>query len=82
MRILTLYRGAGVSFSPVNAEGRTESGYVRLVAEDGMVLTYKNDVVSCIDVAATDADRWEEIPSADNIGPAEALEILLGGDGT
>lgn len=53
-----LYTGNGVSLSPVNAEGRTLSKYVRLVAEDGMAITNGTAVSPCVDVLAEDASKW------------------------
>lgn len=35
----TLYTGNGASLSPVYAEGRTESKYIRLIAEEGKAIT-------------------------------------------
>lgn len=86
MTTIILYTGGGVSLSPVWAEGRTESAYVRLIADDGKALKKGNIVSPCVDVLATDAPNWAEIdmpPEPDpDIDDAEALSILLGGDGT
>lgn len=68
MKVLNLYTGGGVTLSPVNAEGRSLSEYVRLVADDGLAITDGDIVVSCIDVRLKEACKWrdcEEI-KADN----------------
>lgn len=54
----TLYTGNGVSLSPVWAEGRTASKYVRLIADDGRALTDGVTVTVCVDVLATAAGNW------------------------
>lgn len=56
----TLYTGNGVSLSPVCAEGRTESRYVRLIADDGMGITDGTTVTVCMDVLAEDAHDWTD----------------------
>lgn len=56
----TLYTGAGVSLSPIYAEGRAESKYVRLIADDGMAITNGVTVTVCVDVLRTDTDRWAD----------------------
>ncbi len=77
-----LYTGGGVSLSPVYAEGRRESAYVRLVADDGKALQ-KGEIVSpCVDVLADDVSNWVEIDAPapeDELTDAEALAIILGG---
>lgn len=81
-----LYTGGGVSLSPVYAEGRTESKYVRLIADDGMAITNGVTVTVCKDVLASEASNWtdcEPIESSDpeaELTDAEALSIILGGD--
>ena len=84
MTTITLYTGGGVSLSPVYAEGRTESAYVRLVADEGKALQ-KGEIVSpCVDVLASDVSNWTEIDEPiedDDIDPAEAFDIIFGGDG-
>lgn len=78
-----LYTGNGVSLSPIEAEGRKLSAYVRLVAEDGMAITNGNTVTTCVDVLATDAPNWtdcdageleDEIPAEEAL--AELVEVL------
>lgn len=81
MTQITLYTGGGVSLSPVYAEGRRESDYVRLVAEDGMILVNGEREAFCVDVPKTDAGNWQEIEYIEDpdLDDSEALEILLGG---
>lgn len=70
----TLYTGNGVSLSPIWAEGRTESRYVRLIADEGRAITDGETVTVCVDVLAEDAQKWTdcELPEADD--PEEATE--------
>lgn len=79
----TLYTGNGVSLSPVYAEGRTESKYIRLVAEEGMAITNGTAVTTCVDVLKTDVDKWTDcdLPeeSEEEISDSEALAIITGG---
>lgn len=56
----TLYTGNGVSLSPVWAEGRTESKYVRLIADEGRAITDGDTVTVCVDVLAEDAQNWRD----------------------
>ena len=82
MTTMILYTGGGISLSPVYAEGRTESAYVRLVADEGKALKKGEIVTPCVDVLASDVSNWTEIdePAEDpDLDPAEALSILLGG---
>ena len=59
-----LYTGGGVSLSPVPAEGRTLSTYVRLIADDGRAITDGSTVTVCVDTTRpelwTDCDAPEE----------------------
>lgn len=55
-----LYTGNGVSLSPIWEEGRTESRYVRLIADDGMAITNGETVTVCVDVLAEDAHKWTD----------------------
>ena len=83
MKKTILYTGGGVSLSPVYADGRTESAYVRLVADDGKMLQKGELAAICIDALATEADTWKEV---DYVEPeestaedkAEAYDILMG----
>ena len=61
MKQITLYTGGGVSLSPVYADGRTESDYVRLVADEGMMLKKGEVTLMCVDVLKEDASNWNEI---------------------
>lgn len=72
MTIIKLYTGGGVSYSPEYAEGRTESDFVRLVADEGMGITDGIIVTTVVDT--NDPERWvdcempeepEEDPHAD-----------------
>lgn len=56
----TLFTGNGVSLSPIWAEGRTESRYVRLIADEGMAITNGDTVTVCVDVLAEDANNWRD----------------------
>lgn len=76
MRQITLYTGGGVTFSPHWAEGRTESDYIRLVADDGMMLENGNFTTFCIDVLKTDAPNWSEVPYVEPIPEPTAEELL------
>lgn len=82
MTKITLYTGGGVSLSPVYAEGRTESNYVRLVADDGMMLVKGEQTAVCVDVLKTDAENWSEVEYVEpepDLGDAEAFDIIFGG---
>lgn len=61
MRQITLYTGGGVTFSPQYAEGRTVSSFVRLVADEGMMLTNGEISTECVDVLSTDVNAWSEV---------------------
>ena len=69
----TLYTGNGVSLSPVYAEGRTESRYVRLIADEGRAITDGDTVTVCVDVLRIDTDRWADCDMPDE-APEEATE--------
>lgn len=76
MKQITLYTGGGVSLSPVYVEGRTESDYVRLVADDGMMLEKGNITTLCVDVPKTDAPKWSEVPYVEPVPEPTADEAL------
>ena len=82
MRQIPLYSGNGASLSP-NGEGRTLSAYVRLVADDGMILKNGELETSVIDILASTTSEWEEISAPDSEptveDKAEAYDILIGG---
>ena len=65
MKIVTLYSGAGVSLSPIDAEGRSISKYVRLIAEDGMAITNGKIVTECADVLAEFVSEWTDCEPMD-----------------
>ena len=80
MIIKEIYTGGGVSLSPVNAEGRKLSQYVRLIAENGMAITNGVTVTTCADVPAADSANWTdcEAPAAeDEVTAEEALTELV-----
>lgn len=60
MKTITLYTGNGASLSP-NPTGRTESDYVRLVADDGKMLTNGLNSAYCIDVHKSNVSDWIEV---------------------
>ena len=76
MTQITLYTGGGVTFSPQYAEGRTVSSFVRLVADEGMMLEKGNITTLCIDVLKTDAPNWNEVPYVEPIPEPTADEAL------
>ena len=80
----TLYTGNGVSLSPMYAEGRTESKYVRLIADDGKAVTNGVTVTTCVDVLKADVGNWTdcELPpeeAGEELTAEEALAIITGG---
>ena len=86
MKQLTLYTGNGVSLSPMYAEGRTESKYVRLIADDGKAITNGETVSVCVDVLKENAFLWtdcdlpeyETDPMNETEQKAKAYDILMG----
>lgn len=81
----TLYTGNGVSLSPVYAEGRTESKYIRLIADDGKAITNGNTVTTCVDVLKENVPLWtdcelppEEETMTETEQKAHAYDILMG----
>ena len=82
MTQMTLYTGNGVSLSPQNAEGRTISEYVRLMADGGMGITDGVTITNCIDTLTP--EFWADCelppePENDELTDSEALEIITGG---
>lgn len=80
MITMKLYTGGGVSLSPVNADGRKLSQYVRLVAEEGRAITDGITVTTCADVPAAETGNWTdcEAPAAeDEVTAEEALAELV-----
>lgn len=55
-----LYTGNGVSLSPINAEGRRLSRYVRLIADDEKAITNGVVVTTCTDVLAENVTSWAD----------------------
>lgn len=58
MRTTILYTGGGKTFSPVREEGMVESGYVRLIAEEGMGIT--DGVITATVIDTNDPKRWTD----------------------
>lgn len=80
MRQIKLYTGAGATRTPTYVDGRTTSNYVRLVAEDGMMITDDLKTATCIDVPATEINKWRDCPyfgDDDDIPAEDALGELL-----
>lgn len=85
MTIQKLYTGGGVSLSPVNAEGRKPSQYVRLIADEGMAITNGSTVTTCADVPAAEIGNWtdceapfeEEATEADYIAALNEMGVKL-----
>lgn len=71
MNTITLYTGNGVSLSP-NPTGRTESDYVRLIADDGKMLTNGFDSAYCIDVNKSNVSEWIEVSDDTDEGATES----------
>lgn len=60
----------------------TEIAYVRLIADEGKVLTNGTNEWNCVDVLPEDVGKWSEIdaPATDEpISDTEALQIITGG---
>lgn len=82
MTVLKLYTGRGVSYSTEYAEGRVESDFVRLVADEGMGIT--DGVIAATVVDTNDPERWTdcELPDEpEDVSADVAIDILFGGDG-
>ena len=81
MTQIKLYTGGGVSLSPVYEEGRTQSAYIRLVADEGKALQKGEIITTCIDILASDVPNWTEIDEPepqDDPTAEELLSILIG----
>lgn len=65
MRTVKLYTGMGASFTPVYMEGRHDSGYTRIVAEDGMYVTDGEQIMSCTDVPDAEVGMWRDCDGID-----------------
>lgn len=80
MKRITLYTGGGVSLSPIFAEGRRVSEYVRLVADDGMGITDGTTVTTCIDTRAPEAwyDCAAPVDPVEENASSEDYEEALG----
>ena len=59
-----------------------EIDYVRLIADEGKVLTNGTNEWNCVDVPPDEVGNWSEIDATvtdEPISDAEALEIITGG---
>ena len=78
MQTITLYRysraDGGVSISPVKPDA-DYTALVRLVADEGMVLTDGKNFTSCIDT--TTPDVWFEVADTDNAATEEDYQNAL-----
>lgn len=61
-----LYTGNGISLSPVFADGRTESLYIRLIADDGKAITNGDIVTVCVDVLKENVSLWTDCELSPN----------------
>lgn len=77
MKQIPLYTGGGVSLSPVMAEGRTLSRYVRLVAEDGQAITDGQTVTTCVDTMTPEGWADCEVSAVEEVTTEQALSELL-----
>ncbi len=60
----------------------TEIDYVRLIADEGKVLTNGANEWNCVDVLPEDVGKWSEIDASttdEPISDTEALQIITGG---
>lgn len=85
MTQIKLYTDGGVSLSPQDGEGRRESNFVRLVADEGMMLTNGERSATVVDVLKMDVSGWSEVPYVEPEeeptieDKAKAYDILMGG---
>lgn len=84
MRTATLYTGGGKTFSPVCGDDMVESGYIRLIAEEGRAVTDGQRVLFVTDVRKEEAGSWYDCDAPEELETdptaEEAIEILFGGD--
>lgn len=81
MTIITLYTGGGVSLSPKYIEGRTESKYVRLIADEGRAISNGAIIVNSIDVLKEKTNEWYDTDAIDEPTEeefAEAGRVMMG----
>lgn len=60
----------------------TEIAYVRLIADEGKVLTNGTNEWNCVDVLPDEAGQWSEVDASatdESISDTEALQIITGG---
>lgn len=65
MKTVPLYTGNGVSLSPLFDEGRKMSSYVRLIADDGKMITDGKMTTMCADVLSINAGMWTDCEAVD-----------------
>ena len=78
MIVKVLYKGGGISFSPIPGEGRINSGFVRLFADEGKILTNYETTTTCVDVREDEMQNWDELDENEVIDNDEVLSILMG----
>ena len=84
MTIKTLWMGNGVSRCLTYAEGMTDSGCVRIFADEGKGITDGTIVTEAVDRPRKDVDKWADCelppePPDDELTAEEALGIITGG---
>ncbi len=60
MRIVKLYSGNEVSYSPEFTEGMREADKVRLIADEGKAITNGTVVLTCKDVSPVEVEKWSD----------------------
>lgn len=60
MIIAKLYSGNGVSYSPEFSEGMREADKVRLIADEGKVITNGIITLTCKDVTPEEVNNWSD----------------------
>lgn len=76
MKTIKLYTGGGVSLSPMDGEGRRESEFVRLIADDGKGITDGNIVTVCVDTKTPEAWSDCDAPNDEPIDEQKQAEAL------
>lgn len=77
MRYEKLWVGKGVSRTLSYEEGMTDSGYVRIFADDGRAITDGSIVAVCIDRPAQDIPLWSDCEPEDEDATAGDYEAAL-----
>lgn len=85
MTQMVLYTGNGVTLSPLYAEGRTQSRYIRLIADTGKGITNGEMILACVNALRDEISNWAdcELPSrgeqlSETEQKALAYDILMG----